>query len=300
MGAGTCRWRRKKKLNCGIDDPALHERGRRVYNARCYFCHGYRGDASTAAAALLTPPPRDFTNTADLTPADIRSAVVEGRTGTAMQSFRGILSEQEVVAIAEFVAAEFVRCRFPESGYHTAENGWPDHRKRYGKAFPFAQGELSPDAPPASLSPDEQQGLLIFRQGCITCHFATPARKTQAQHEDEEEEYEEYGRDDDGHDASPLLSDLTQAERRGKVLYVQNCAYCHAADGTGRNAIGRFLRPHPPDFGSPALRHLTQDLLAQAIIKGKPASSMPAFESVLSGDDAAAIAAYVRRAFMAH
>ena len=35
--------------------------GRALYDRHCYFCHGYSGDARTAAAAALEPPPRDFT-----------------------------------------------------------------------------------------------------------------------------------------------------------------------------------------------------------------------------------------------
>ena len=38
-----------------------HERGRAIYNFRCYFCHGYAGDARTLAAGMLSPSPRDFT-----------------------------------------------------------------------------------------------------------------------------------------------------------------------------------------------------------------------------------------------
>ena len=30
-----------------------HERGRAIYNFRCYFCHGYSGDARTLAATYL-------------------------------------------------------------------------------------------------------------------------------------------------------------------------------------------------------------------------------------------------------
>src|SRR3972149_1718982 len=37
------------------------ELGRRIYNFRCYYCHGYSGDARTLAATLLTPKPADFT-----------------------------------------------------------------------------------------------------------------------------------------------------------------------------------------------------------------------------------------------
>ena len=47
------------------------EAGRSVYNFRCYFCHGYSGDARTLAAEFLSPPPRDFTDT---DPEALRSA----------------------------------------------------------------------------------------------------------------------------------------------------------------------------------------------------------------------------------
>ena len=42
-------------------DAGEHEAGRRVYNFRCYFCHGYSGDARTLAASMVQPAPRDFT-----------------------------------------------------------------------------------------------------------------------------------------------------------------------------------------------------------------------------------------------
>jgi cytochrome c oxidase cbb3-type subunit III len=42
------------------DADAWHERGRAIYNYRCYFCHGYSGDAKTLAASYLEPRPRDF------------------------------------------------------------------------------------------------------------------------------------------------------------------------------------------------------------------------------------------------
>src|SRR4030067_3308608 len=37
------------------------ELGRRIYNFRCYYCHGYSGNARTLAATLLDPQPLDFT-----------------------------------------------------------------------------------------------------------------------------------------------------------------------------------------------------------------------------------------------
>jgi cytochrome c oxidase cbb3-type subunit 3 len=222
---------------------------------------------------------------------------LQGRAGTAIQGFRGLLSESDVAAVAEFVLAEFVRCGRPNASYHTAANGWPDHLRRYGKAFPFALGQISPDTPPDSLSPEEQQGRQLFLRACITCHMPALYRAESAQHADDEE-YGEYGAGADPDDVSPQLAGLTAAEKRGEALYRQNCAYCHGANGKGRNAIGSFLEPHPPDFGDMEPRNMTTEALVGAIQAGKPASSMPAFRTVLSDDDAAAIAAYLQRAFL--
>ena len=61
-----------------------HERGRQIYNFRCYFCHGYSGDAKTLASTYLSPKPRDFTRSA-LDAPQIATAVRDGRSGTAMK-----------------------------------------------------------------------------------------------------------------------------------------------------------------------------------------------------------------------
>ena len=40
------------------DSASRHQQGREIYNYRCYFCHGYSGDAKTLASSYLDPPPR--------------------------------------------------------------------------------------------------------------------------------------------------------------------------------------------------------------------------------------------------
>src|SRR6185369_2742716 len=79
-----------------------HEEGRAVYNFRCYFCHGYSGDAKTLAATFLTPPPADFTSPAQqaLGKESVLATLRQGRPGTAMKSFSGILSAEEMQAVA--------------------------------------------------------------------------------------------------------------------------------------------------------------------------------------------------------
>jgi cytochrome c oxidase cbb3-type subunit III len=146
-----------------------HEAGRRIYNFRCYFCHGYSGDARTLAASMLEPAPRDFTRSGGLDERRVAQALRSGVPGTAMASFAGTLSAREIEQVARFVVAEFVVARAPNTRYHTPQNGWPRH-ERYAAAFPFAAGEIPLDRPEASLSDAERAGRRLFMSACISCH----------------------------------------------------------------------------------------------------------------------------------
>jgi cytochrome c oxidase cbb3-type subunit 3 len=155
----------------GATGATLVEEGRRVYNFRCYYCHGYSGDARTVAAAMLPAKPRAFVDftAEEMPPLRIEMAVRHGLPGSAMKSFAGTLSAREVEAVVAFVHEEFVVRRAPNARYHTAENGWPAH-ERYAKAFPFALGRIPVDAPEASLGEGDRAGRRLFLTTCITCH----------------------------------------------------------------------------------------------------------------------------------
>jgi cytochrome c oxidase cbb3-type subunit 3 len=100
------------------------------------------------------------------------------------------------------------------------------------------------------------------------------------------------------HDQAPQLVALSAQELRGQTLFQENCAFCHAADGSGRNWIGSFLQPHPRDLTEPAfMRTMTAQRLAGVIREGLPGTSMPAWRSVLSQSQIQALVAYIGRAF---
>jgi cytochrome c oxidase cbb3-type subunit 3 len=100
------------------------------------------------------------------------------------------------------------------------------------------------------------------------------------------------------HDKKPQLADLSVKELRGESIFQENCAFCHAADGTGRNWIGSFLEPHPRDLTAPNfMSTMTRKRLAGVIREGLPETSMPAWKSVLSESDILALIAYIARAF---
>jgi cytochrome c oxidase cbb3-type subunit III len=294
-------------------DRAALELGRKVYNFRCYFCHGYSGDAKTLAATYLAPPPRDFT-ASTLTVAAILEAVAFGRAGTAMKSFAGILDEFEMKAVSAFVAREFVHDKARNTAYHTPENGWPDHG-RFAVAFPFVLGAVKLDAPVDTLGADQLRGRALFMSACVSCHDRAhvsdggPAWSSRPLSFprmgfvpgqgagtviDAVSGASVYAK----HDVVPRVVNMNARQRRGERLFQGNCAFCHGADGTGKNWIGQFMEPKARDLTSPSVQGLTPVQLRRRIRDGLPGTSMPAWGSVLKPAEIDAIAAYVTKAFI--
>lgn len=301
-------------LEPALAAPSLVQEGRAIYNFRCYFCHGYSGDGQTLAATYLTPRPSNFKQAAadHLTSARVMTTLREGKPGTAMKPFTGILSDQEMQAVAEFVVDEFVKRKADNTRYHTAGNGWPEH-DRYKAAFPFAKGEIPLSRPWENLSESESTGKRLYLSSCISCHdrgapteddvawdsrplsfprnnfsLANPPKV------DAMSSASPYAL----HDMPPKIARLTHQERRGERLFRENCAFCHGADGSGQNWIGKFMEPHPRNLRDPAfMRGASRSTLAHAIREGLPNTSMPAWKSVLKETEIQAILAYINRAF---
>ncbi len=100
------------------------------------------------------------------------------------------------------------------------------------------------------------------------------------------------------HDIPPKLANLTAQEQQGETLFQQNCAFCHAADGTGRNWIGSFLQPPPRNLTSAtAMQGMTRARLKKVIRDGLPGTTMSAWKSVLNDGQINAVITYVSRAF---
>jgi len=300
--------------------PAMLEAGRKIYNFRCYFCHGYSGNAQTVAASFLTPSPVDFTGTkaATFTPEHIVSVLRNGKSGTAMKSFRNVLSDEQMEQVAAFVVDEFIHRKAPNTHYHTPENGWPNHL-RYRAAFPFATGEIPASRPWEELSGEQARGKRLFLSSCVVCHDRGGAGNS-AQSTGSGVTWEarplSYPRNNYSytappaldamasaspyllHDIPPQVTGMTPLEHQGQKLWQNNCAFCHAADGTGKNWIGSFLEPHPRNLRDHLfMKTMTRARLAATIREGLPDTSMPAWKSVLGDKEITAIIAYVAKAF---
>ncbi|MBP6763920.1 MAG: c-type cytochrome, partial [Rubrivivax sp.] len=241
----------------------LHERGRAVYNFRCYFCHGYSGDARTLASTYMKPRPRDFTTSA-LSAEQVMQALRQGRAGTAMKSFAGVITEAEMLAVAAFVTREFVQDKAPNTAYHTVANGWPRH-ERFAAAYPFARGQLALDTPLQDLTDLQRAGRQLFVSACISCHdrarvadegpvwSARPVSyprmgfvpgQPNTPPVDAVSSASVYAK----HEVVPRLIGLTAVQRQGEALFQANCSFCHGGDGTGKNWIGQFMEPKARDL----------------------------------------------------
>ncbi len=239
--------------------------------------------------------------------------VTDGNPGTAMKSFGNTLTREEIELVVDFVRTEFMQRKAENTRYHTAENGWPDHEAKYAPAFPFARGEIPIDTPWESLTPAQQRGKRLFMQSCISCHdrakvmdegpiwdpYAVSFPRNNYSHRAD-------GRADAVSGATPFaihdmtlqIDDLSALEKTGEALWLANCAFCHAADGTGKNWIGSFLEPHPRDLTDGAfMADMDRERLREAIREGLPGTTMPAWKSVLKDAQIEAIMAYISRAF---
>jgi S1-C subfamily serine protease len=80
-------------------------RGRELYESSCATCHGDDGSGAGPAAAGLDPPPTSFRNPrmAYLSPHQLVGATRFGIAGTAMPSYDGVFSPEDLWNLASYV-----------------------------------------------------------------------------------------------------------------------------------------------------------------------------------------------------
>jgi cytochrome c oxidase cbb3-type subunit 3 len=287
--------------------------GKSVYRFYCYQCHGYAGNAKTLASTYLNPAPRDFTTAteATLTAERMLKSIRDGRPGTAMVKFSSVLTAAEISAVVGYIRASLLGNPAADEKYHSPENGWPNHQK-YSAAFPFIDGSTALDIPWADLSPEQRAGKHLYVSACVSCHDQPNASGGEAIWEtravsfprkhfshrspplDAVSAASPYAR----HELKVVPVNMTDEESAGLILYSENCAFCHAPDGTGQNWIGSFLDPKPRDFTARTFVLTESPDAMRAIIKsGIANTSMPAWQHVLSDAEIDAIIAYISVAF---
>ena len=94
--------------------PGTAAKGKEIYEKRCTWCHGDKGDGTGAAQERLNPPPRDFTSGnykiktssfEDPVPNDddVFRMIRDGMPGTAMPGWSDLLAEQDMWDLVAYV-----------------------------------------------------------------------------------------------------------------------------------------------------------------------------------------------------
>jgi cytochrome c oxidase cbb3-type subunit 3 len=97
------------------------------------------------------------------------------------------------------------------------------------------------------------------------------------------------------HEVVPRVAGLTPLQQRGEALFQANCAFCHGADGSGKNWIGQFMQPKARDLTQYTPQSMPPTRLVQVVRDGLEGTSMPAWKHVLVPAEIDAVAAYVTR-----
>jgi cytochrome c oxidase cbb3-type subunit 3 len=238
--------------------------------------------------------------------------VTEGSAGTAMEPFASVLEPAEIEAVVDFVLESFVRERRRNTAYHIPENGWFGH-ERYRAAFPFALGEIALDVADENLSVEQREGKRLFMTSCVSCHDRGHLEEDRTiwepraiswpragySHRDGRIDAETGATPYARHDLPPVVTVADARVREGERLFQANCAFCHAADGSGQNWIGSFLEPRPRNLRDAEARAgMSPQRLREAIAAGVPGTAMPAWDTVLSAEQIDAVAAYVEHVFL--
>lgn len=101
----------------------------------------------------------------------------------------------------------------------------------------------------------------------------------------------------DGNAAERAKPSDTLLASRGGVLYMQACAMCHG--DTGKRMISGRMQPPPTDFTLPkAASVLNRKRMIASITNGRPGTVMKGYGSEYSQADIAAMADFIREAFM--
>ncbi|HEV8480135.1 MAG TPA: cytochrome c [Candidatus Eisenbacteria bacterium] len=76
--------------------------GEKVFHERCELCHGPNGMGDGPGGAALNPKPRNFHDTAymkTLSDDQIFTTIMNGKAGTGMPPWKGIVSESEAKSL---------------------------------------------------------------------------------------------------------------------------------------------------------------------------------------------------------
>jgi cytochrome c oxidase cbb3-type subunit 3 len=95
-----------------VDGLTLQQQmGEKIFQANCAFCHGATATGRNWVGSFLQPPPRDLTDAeamAGMTHQRLAKVISEGLVETTMPAWGGVLTVEEINAVAAYVMRVFV------------------------------------------------------------------------------------------------------------------------------------------------------------------------------------------------
>ncbi|MBF0146605.1 MAG: c-type cytochrome [Magnetococcales bacterium] len=153
--------------------------GRRLYAQNCSVCHGDRGDTAVWAQSGLNPAPRDFTSERarrELSLERMLFSVRYGRPETAMPAWSGRLTEEEILAVVNYVRDAIIF----KGGGEVAETLEPKGAPVAGTPVTGAVAEAGVvdsldlaamrEPMPQGLQGDPDWGMRFYLANCSVCH----------------------------------------------------------------------------------------------------------------------------------
>jgi len=79
------------------------DKGKSVYTAHCLNCHGRMGKGDGPIGKMLIPPAANLTVLGKKSDQELLKTIQDGRPGTAMPSWKGDLSAQDILDVLSYV-----------------------------------------------------------------------------------------------------------------------------------------------------------------------------------------------------
>ncbi|MFQ5564152.1 MAG: cytochrome c [Parvularculaceae bacterium] len=292
---------------------------RHIYLSRCAECHGDRGQGGESTVDFTSAP-----SVAALSRKRMINALDKKHDGRLDQD----LTKSAKVGVVDFIR-EYLMLPAPFADASVGRRIYSEgcsvcHGER-GDGASWAQNSLNPsprnfaDADPEILTREAMIAVTTFgKPGTAMMPFATQLSTDEIAATVDyirfafmsDPQKSAAAQASKSSSASVASSNDATTPKRGQALagdptigaalYKINCEQCHGEKGDGQGRRAYFMVIKPADLTSAAVRMRMNDpaRLQNAIAKGVVGSPMPAWETVLSSEKIADLAAYIHTTFI--
>jgi mono/diheme cytochrome c family protein len=93
----------QKASSPSLNEQGSLDKGKSVYTTHCLNCHGRMGKGDGPIGKMLIPPAANLTVLGKKSDQELLTTIQDGRPGTAMPSWKGDLSAQDIVDILFYI-----------------------------------------------------------------------------------------------------------------------------------------------------------------------------------------------------